>query len=188
MNRSRIATTLVGCTVVTMSFLVAYTRPFSFQRGDPPADFTTAATARVEGPRMTLVFIGASTCGASNDPEMQAALRVLASRLKDIATQRGYSFATVGVSVDRDWRAGIEFLEDRGPFDEVVSGRRWENLGNRYFETFPAIHATPQVLVTVTTSEKPELLLMRRIGVKDITEWSKRRSLLETMPADETTE
>lgn len=176
MPRSSVWTTFIGSTAVVASFLLAYNRQLPFIPVERPD--ATAARVPADGPQLRLVFLGSSTCGASTDPDVAQAIGEAISQLKGIASREGYRFVAVGISVERDWRAGVAFLEEFGQFDEIVSGGGWDNLGSRYVRTFLGPRATPQIVVTTTTSDSNETLLTRKIGSSAIIGWSRAPSVV----------
>jgi hypothetical protein len=171
MPRSSAWSTLIGSAGVIASFLLAYHLQLPFIPVERPE--ATAAQAAADGPRLKLVFLGSSTCGASRNPAVSRAVGEARSQLEAVASREGYRFVAVGISVERDWRAGVAFLEEFGQFDEIVSGGGWDNVGSRYVRTFPGARATPQLVVTTATSDGNETLLVRKIGSSAIIGWSK---------------
>lgn len=158
----------------TAAFLESRSRP-SVPRPDP---------AGVEQPEeVPFIFIASSTCGASEAPGLAAALSRARVALQDRVRRAGFGFASVGVALDHDWRAGLAFLEDFGPFDEVSSGRKWSNnmAVDYLWRDLPGDPAIPQVLIVRRETSwrtdgwldvGQDRLLGRRVGVEELLAWS----------------
>ena len=139
------------------------------------------ATMRDEDEEIALIYIGASSCGWSNQPELAATIKELKVLLASRAQDTGLGFAAVGIATDVVADAGIEHLDKFGAFDEVISGRGWSNAGVQeyVFETIPGPAATPQVLVVRriidSDGDSPtvldEQLLTRKLGLRRIADW-----------------
>lgn len=81
----------------------------------------------VPGPQIEMVFIGASTCGWSTREELAPALNKLMLTLKQIASDRHWSFRSVGVALDWSASDGADYLNMMGHFDEIAAGYSWGN-------------------------------------------------------------
>lgn len=137
------------------------------------------------GTELVGVFIGASTCDASNHPELAEALRLVRAEVGR-RTAYGKVAGWIGVSVDSDLRAGLRFLEGFSQFDEVMAGGGWLNAGaNTYLVgDFPGQRAIPQLLLLERDLEVEEgrvvsvqeRLVARRVGADAILAFA--RSLL----------
>lgn len=106
------------------------------------------------GPRdyLVAVFISASFCGANNHPGFRSGVKSLMSELEAVAPSLGYDLVqTVGVSIDVGPDEGIEYLDQFGQFDEVVSGANWVNTGSLKY-----------LLETNTRLAIPQVILIRR--------------------------
>ena len=102
-----------------------------------------------EGAQLVMVFLGSSTCGASQYPGLDRAVQDLRRTLSVSAARQQRRFVSVGVALDQDPRQGMGFLKRFGPFDEVLSGGGWLNTGALVFivREFPAPRALPQLVV-----------------------------------------
>jgi hypothetical protein len=93
-------------------------------------DFMSAAKSRpvVETTELVLAYFGGANCGPCKTPGMKEAVheaqRIFAARAKE----SGRHFATMGVAVDSDIKRGLEFLDETGPFDEIIVGKDFTNL------------------------------------------------------------
>lgn len=114
-----------------------------------PSQPTIQSAARPKsGSELVLVFIGASTCGACQSPEVARALRAIAKDVRTRAAMEGSGFATEGITTDTDLERGIRFLSDMHMFDEIVAGRGWLNSGAmRWIWTSGGRAAEPQVIL-----------------------------------------
>ncbi len=109
-----------------------------------------------DGPELAFIYIGRSSCAWCRRPETQEAIREAIDSLRQTAARRGWSFATRGISLDRDVRTGTEHLEEVAEFDEVASGGGWLSEGGRslIWESPSASPATPTVVVVALMRER----------------------------------
>ena len=82
---------------------------------------------RREERELVLVYIGGYSCGFCNDPEFKAELSRFKLEIAGMAQAANRKLRTIGVSSDWDVDAGLQFLRDCGPWDEVVAGNNWYN-------------------------------------------------------------
>ncbi len=108
-----------------------------------------SVTASEAGYEIALVYLGSSTCGWSNLPEVSRAVkdakRLVAGRARDA----GMRFSAVGIALDADASLGWGHLRKAGRFDEVSTGMGWANSGaDKYvFGALAGPASTPQLLV-----------------------------------------
>ncbi len=145
-----------------------------------PALAQTADRELPSGRELIAVYVGASTCGPCLLPEMKAAVIRMKTLLDSTAKRNGYAFSAVGVSSDWLTEKGIAFLSDNGPFDQLVIGGNWTNLGVEHFiwNDSTAVPAMPQIVVlerTVTLGARISMsaprVLRRVSGLVDIPQW-----------------
>lgn len=139
---------------------------------EPPSD----------GTELVVVYFGGSTCGWCYTDEAKTAVRAAVLALRDRAHAEGKAFAYVGVANDWDLEAGLDFLRDSGPFDEVVVGRNWFNQASaaHLFMNPGASAALPTVVVyeqDITTGERGpvfggERYLAAVSGGPDLAAWA----------------
>ena len=144
---------------------------------------------------LSLIYIGSSTCGPSNHMDLPPAFIQIQHTLEKKAKEHGYGFKTIGIAKEIQITDGLVHLAEYGSFDEVLVGNNWSNLGLiRYiYDEIPGKAATPQLLVTRRSFKAPasdnstiyrglenEILLMRKIGFREIIDWSKMGSILPT--------
>jgi hypothetical protein len=131
---------------------------------------------------IVLVYIGSSTCGPSNSVDMRSQITVVRQILQEEAAKRGVRVRSVGIAKDIAVKAGLAHLRKMGPFDEVLTGRGWLNVGlERYVRSvMPGAAATPQLIVTVrklsivegqSGSILDETVLTRKVGLEEIRTW-----------------
>ncbi len=134
------------------------------------------------GPEVAFVFVGSSTCGWSNVPELPDLIKELKRELRQRAENLGMSFAAVGVARDMVAADGIRHLGKFGDFDEVMSGRGWANIGVLkyvYDEVSAGSGVTPQVLVVERSLDDSgghvalgtDRVVLRRAGLDQIKQW-----------------
>lgn len=163
--------------------VVGYLGATLIRARDPKA--ATALSAPVPARReLVLVYIGASTCGPSNDPRLTEWIREAADTLRSRARSLDAAVVTVGVARETDISTGLAHLSRTAAFDEISAEQRERNhLSLKYIERdFPGIPATPQVLVLFREYEEfplggvnpgsvRETLLLRRVGLQEIENW-----------------
>lgn len=141
----------------------------------------SAVTARRE---LVMVYIGASTCGPSNDARLPGWLREAEDTLQLRARRGDASVVVVGVARELDVATGMAHLARMAAFDEVSAGLREKNhLSQKYISRdFSGAAATPQILILLREyDELPlggldagsvrETLLLRRVGLLEIEHW-----------------
>lgn len=127
------------------------------------------------------VFISASFCGANKTVGFREAVRELNDILEVRALAENIAFRSIGISIDWDPHLGVQYLGRFGPFDEIIAGNNWLNLGTlRYiWNDFPGMGAIPQILIlrrTVHNSQAAltvsnERVISRLVGVDQIKDW-----------------
>jgi hypothetical protein len=112
---------------------------------------------------------------------VKSAVRRMKTLVADQAKKSGAAFSTIGVA--NDWQTTVagKFLEDVGPFDQLVLGGNWTNLAIEQFiwRDAKASAALPMIVVferTVSMEQRAvaisEPRLLRRLsGAKEIPEW-----------------
>ena len=140
----------------------------------------TADRELPKGKELVAVYVGAKSCGPCLLPATKAAIAQMKTLLSDYAMKHGYAFSAVGVSTDWSTADGIAFLNDNGPFDQLVVGGNWTNLAVEHYiwRDTNAVPAMPQVIVlerTVTPGERIEFtaprVLHRVFGAEEIPKW-----------------
>jgi hypothetical protein len=133
------------------------------------------------GKEIVAVYIGAEDCGACHAPEVKDGVRRMKTLVQAQALKSGAAFSVIGVASDWDQKVAAAFLTDVLPFDQVVLGGNWTNLGiENFIWRDPKGHAgMPQVIIlerTVTTDRagmkfSEPRILRRLLGMKEIPEW-----------------
>jgi len=101
------------------------------------------------GTEFLAIFVGSSTCGACQYPGLREALDQIRETLREEVERQNKLFISVGVSLDQSPWVGTEFLEGFGPFDEILSGGGWMNVGSISFivRDFPSQRSIPQLIL-----------------------------------------
>jgi hypothetical protein len=133
------------------------------------------------GPELYAVFIGSSTCGATEREGFGDVVEGIKLQLRGRAEQAGMRFAVAGAATDWHVEPGLAFLRHFGEWDEVLVGRNWLNAAAvRYlWRDIPGRPAVPQVILLrrhVTVSDEgieisEEQLVARKLGVFEIEDW-----------------
>ena len=132
---------------------------------------------------IVLVYLGSSSCGWSNLPEVLRAVKDAKILVADRARNAGLRFSALGIATDLDASRGWEHLRKAGLFDEVVSGMGWSNSGTEkyVFGALAGPASTPQLLVIQRrwNNNSPggrqeveaERVLVRKAGANAISRW-----------------
>jgi hypothetical protein len=148
---------IIACLIVVISYLFIYINKI---------DVETIQIEKIESELileeekyLRFVYIGSSGCVYSNNEITHQILRELKEYFRTFAHEQGYRFLSRAIAVDPSSDRGFYFLIKSGPYDEIISGSRWFNLGvYRYiWDTLPGYASTPQILLTVT-EYKPTLV------------------------------
>jgi hypothetical protein len=135
------------------------------------------------GHEMVMAYVGASSCGPSNSPELPAVIETLKQALSTQAISMGMQFMTIGIAKDITASLGLQHLQKFGAFDEIAAGNAWYNNAARKYvsEDLVGLPATPQVVVTTRDVVEEggghkvmrERLVVRKVGVSEIANWVK---------------
>lgn len=175
--------------LVTLALLLAAGGVIGHQfalrmRADGSGRTTEAQDKDASRREFVLVYIGASTCGPSNDARLASWISEAGDSLRRRASRVDATVVTVGVARERNVEAGSAHLARTSEFDEISVGQRERNhLSQKYVSRdFPGIAATPQLLVVLREyDELPfggidvgsvrETLLIRRVGLQEVENW-----------------
>ena len=178
---------LVGLTVgVTLGLL-------QFNSDEDEAAVDGPAVAPLSsGAELIFVYIGASTCGWSNVPELPGLMEQAKEAVWSAAEETGANFGSVGISRDRIVDRGLDHLKKYGRFDEISTGRGWVNMGmlKYVYGTMPGRAATPQLLVVSRvlsreggqTNVLNERVVVRKVGFDDMRDWVEAGTPLPSLP------
>ena len=177
-RRSDVPLIVIGVPL-TIVMVLLWLRVFG---GDPVATVYPDILSEERGTEVIMVFIGSSTCGASQVDWVPETLASVQRRLGERSEAAGMAFATVGVALDQNIENGLEFLDQMGRFDEISIGRSWLNQASLRFllrELPSAETAIPQIVVVAQRIAvegnvilvEPEQLLARKIGLDEIRHW-----------------
>lgn len=155
--------------------LVVLSRPAGAQAAEYAPSMRLAA-----GRELVAVYIGATSCGPCQWPQVKNAVRAMKPLLAAQAKQRRMGFTAIGAAQDWDLKEGAVFLDPLGAFDQVVIGGNWTNLAVEQFVLRDSVAemVMPQVVLmermvqlgTRITVSQPRVL--RRItGGADIPAW-----------------
>jgi hypothetical protein len=79
--------------------------------------------------QVVALYIGASDSAPCRVPETKAAVREMKSLLAFQAKATHRSLAVIGVSLDWEVDTAVAFLKETVPYDEILGGGNWVNLG-----------------------------------------------------------
>jgi hypothetical protein len=141
----------------------------------------SVATTSAED-EIVLVYLGSSSCGWSNLPEVARAVRDAKILVAGYARNAGMRFTALGIALDADASRGWAHLRKAGLFDEVAAGMGWANSGaDKYvFGNLAGPASTPQLLVvqrSLSTGPggrpraESERVLVRKTGSNAILSW-----------------
>jgi hypothetical protein len=138
-------------------------------------------TQTPHGRQIVAVYIGATSCGPCQLPDVKAAIKGFKTLAAANAAKEGAAFSVLGVANDWAVSDGVAFLSDVGPFDQIAVGSNWTNIGAERFiwRDSTGSSAMPQIVIlertvtpegtTITFSN--ERVLRRIVGAKDIPAW-----------------
>lgn len=152
--------------------------------GYSPQDGVTTG----EKQEIVLVYIGSSTCGWSNVPELPGVVENIKRSVYGWAKEKELGFVAIGIARDISVRAGLRHLETFGLFDEVVAGRSWANAGFQeyVYGEMSGPGVTPQVVVVLRRMDYKNTgqvvtewrrVLARLAGLGEIVEWQRGSDL-----------
>ena len=132
------------------------------------------------GTHVTFVFIAPTSTG---DKAFQEEVQRAKNATREFAVRERFFYSTVGVSDHWSVPAGLSILDRFGPFDEVVVGRNWFNLGvTEFISRMNGVPAVPQVVVTIQDIQTDTLPfhygerveLVRLVGAGAVQSWAAR--------------
>jgi hypothetical protein len=136
---------------------------------------------------LVVVYIGAPSCGACNEPEFKMLLSQFKVAIRELARAEHCKLRLIGVSNDWEVDAGLQFLRDTEPWDEVVAGNNMYNSAviEHVWNVPQAEGGVPQVLVfkrSFTSNGRrllpgPKHYLLRLVGKAALSKW------LEAVPS-----
>ena len=101
--------------------------------------------------------------------------------LKRHAKAKGRTFTATGVALDWHVDSGVEFIRAVGPFDEIIVGKNWNNLGvvEYIWADTASFAALPQVVLVERTVQgksdrkmvSPSVIVARYVGPKTVADW-----------------
>jgi hypothetical protein len=133
--------------------------------------------------QLELVFIASSTCHGLRVPGFKTGLDSVRQRLRRQAARDGAEFVSLGVAVDSSVESGERMLVEFGPFDQLVLGGGWSNVGAEHYlwRDIPGHPIVPQVIVlsrqvtilndSITFGD--ERVQTRKAGANEVIAWAK---------------
>ncbi len=103
---------------------------------------------------VVLIYIGCSTCGAAQHPDLPGFFQEIKRYLQEVSRTNEHEFMTVGVSSEHDISRGLVHLEKFSAFDEISIGN---GLGNRTLQFYIWENSR-----NITSSGLPQVLVSKR--------------------------
>lgn len=166
-------------TLITAGALLTATAVL-FVRGRTTVPIASARAVPVPrtGTDTTALLFLSRTCPACTAEPGASSLRAWLDSL----TQRPSRPKLVGVAIDDNAAAGIEYLTEVSDFDEVSAGDGWANAFayDYVWNVASPVATVPQLIIverTTVVQDSPftvsssETLLRRYVGLRPITEW-----------------
>lgn len=137
---------IIGCLIFIVGFLWMY------DEGGFVKPIQSDFSSYVGGKYLRLVYIGSASCAYSNNKKTHRMIISLKNSLRKIAHKKGLKFASTGIAVGMNSLKGVKYLLKTAPYDELITGASWFNLGiNHYiWQTNKGEASTPQVILTMT--------------------------------------
>lgn len=144
---------------------------------------------------IVLIYIGCSSCSASNVPGLPESVIEIKSELFKMTQDYGYDFHTIGISKDHIIKEEIIHLTKFGYFQEILIGNDWSNSGilKYVYNDIPGPASIPQIIITkrkyraisnfnktAYRAVESENLLVRKIGPEEIKEFALQKVPLPT--------
>lgn len=139
---------------------------------------------------IVLVYIGNSTCPASNIEGLDFSLKMIKDKLALQGKSKGYGVKFIGVSTGSHYENELRHLSKFGSFDEIIIGNGWSNLGvlKYFYDDFRGLAATPQLIISLRRFDKidgstrvsnrgviGERIIFRKLGAGEIEELGKSK-------------
>ncbi|MTI87295.1 MAG: hypothetical protein FH748_04935 [Balneolaceae bacterium] len=142
--------------VLCIVFLVSAVIPILYHIIRHQEPYNNANIIKESANEIALVYVGCSTCGPANHPDMPKKINLLFTMVDSIAQANNISFMTIGVSSEQNYKKGLkhlDFIYDR--FDEIAIGNGLGNVAlQKYiwenFEDHTAV-GIPQVIILSRT-------------------------------------
>ncbi|MEX0662756.1 MAG: hypothetical protein WEA58_14675 [Balneolaceae bacterium] len=96
------------------------------------------------GEYLRMVYIGSSTCPFSNNEATHKMISFIKDELELILQDQDVNLITTGISTDMSTEIGKIFLDETGPYHELITGAGTFNLGIINYS--PGATSTPQLL------------------------------------------
>ena len=101
--------------------------------------------------------------------------------LKRNAKAAGYAFSVTGAALEWTIKEGVEFLEEVGPFDEIIVGKAFSNLAavDYMWADTASYAAMPQIVLIEREVHtlagrrvySPNVIMARYVGAKTVSDW-----------------
>jgi len=145
----------------------------------------TPSRLHANGHELLFIYIGSSSCAASNIDELRNLTKRAKIHLEKLASSRGKSFFTMAIGIDLKPQNGYDHIRKFGLFNEVHVGRGWMNdsVVKYIWQEYPGAPATPQIIVLEREIHSPtefgdrfsvnnENILVRKVGYLEIRDWA----------------
>ena len=140
--------------------------------------------------QLLVVYIGSTGCGFSRDPELRSAVTGMHAQMRAQAETGAWRLSIAAVALDPSPDSGYAYLKGLGPWNEMVVGGNWGNLGAETHVWRPedGVSSVPQIIVlerrafqdTTRIRFGTNHVLKRYIGTAEIIDWLKAGG---TLPA-----
>ncbi len=118
-----------------LSLVAAWVGGIAVRHAVVPTAFATAVDSTryvptssiASGDELILVFIAGAFCAASRDSALPAIVEHAKLRAAAAASEAGYRFRAIGVSLDWRQEEGLALLARYGRFDQIAVGGNWLN-------------------------------------------------------------
>jgi len=176
-------------------FLPEMYQSLRFTSKDNNLETDTAISTTQGQYELVLIYIGCSTCGASNVEGLPDSFIKIKEFLNNRADKYGYAFHTIGISKDEKIKDELMHLSKYGNMNEIIVGNDWSNTGilKYIYNDFPGPASIPQIIVakrkfraisnysqTFYRAIEDEAVLMRKIGPDEIKEYAENKAPIPT--------
>ncbi len=131
---------LIFMIVITLGFIHGFSKSnYMNYRSLPELNLSEG------GEVLRLVFIGSANCYYSNNKKNHYMVTFIKDKLRSELSNYSIDFFTTGVSFDNSSDTGFNYLKKSGPYDEIIVGGGFLNLGVLNYSRTG--YSTPRIII-----------------------------------------
>lgn len=139
--------------ILMLVFLVGFLYAFDGYQKYHGNGIDIANDVHNEGRYIKMIYIGSPSCQFSNTPENHDHMDFIKDYIRSKSDSSDLRFLSVGVSTGNNTNMGVKYLQNTGPYDQVVSGMGYYNIAaiDYVWESSPNQISTPQIVILIFT-------------------------------------